>query len=94
MLVCILKLSLIRKPSTKSKEVRRALADEQAVEIYNRKIAFMQSLDATSRRERTKQMKDECAALGVRYRVSPKTIMDVWNRKTMVVATSHLWDVE
>ncbi len=69
----------------------RTITEQQAIEIYKQKLEFMKSIRTESGRTRTARMKSKCAELGSQYRVSPKTIWDVWNRKTWVVATSDLW---
>jgi hypothetical protein len=94
MLACVVLMRWNRKLSKQSTDVHRKLTTQQACDIYKRKIDFLKSIRTASRRERSMEIKNECAALGVRYRVSPRTILDVWNRKTMVIATSHLWDAE
>ncbi len=70
------------------------LTEQQAIEIYKQKLEFLKSIRAESGRTRTARMKSKCAELGSRYRVSPKTIWDVWNRKTWVIATSSMWEGE
>ncbi len=70
---------------------QKVLTEQQAIEIYKQKLEFMKIIRADSGRTRTARIKSKCAELGSRYRVSPKTIWDVWNRKTWVIATASLW---
>ena len=70
------------------------LNEEHAVRIYERKIAFMQSISAASERERAETIKRELQLLGARYQVDPRVIRDVWKRKTWVISTSRLWTNE
>ncbi len=78
----------------KSVEVRATLTEQQAAAIYRKKISFMQSVSNQSASTRAKRIRQECAAIGAQYRVSSKAVHDVWNRKTWVSATSHLWHSE
>ncbi len=89
-LVAISKCSHHINLSNRSPE-HRIITEQQAIEIYKRKLEFMKSIRTESGRTRTARIKNKCVELGRQYRVSPKTIWDVWNRKTWVVATSSLW---
>lgn len=88
----------IRKPNELSNSristtsPRNILSAQEAVEIYSRKLNFMQAIQFEPRRLKNVKVKNECAQLAIRYRVSPKTILDVWNHKTWISATSHLWE--
>ena len=75
-----------------SNRFRTNLSEQEAIEIYCHKLSVIQSAGSEPRRARNARMKVECAALAVKYRVSPKTVMDVWNHKTWIMATSHLWE--
>jgi hypothetical protein len=69
------------------------LTEEDAVEIYGCKLTFVQSMMRVSRRAKRIKAKNEWAALGKRYNVSPKAIRDIWVRRTWVLATLHLWEL-
>ncbi len=89
-LVVISKLTHRTHLQTRSPE-HRILTQQQAIEIYKQKLDFMKSVRTESGRTRTARIKSKCVELGSQYHVSPKTIWDVWNRKTWVVATSSMW---
>jgi hypothetical protein len=94
--ICILVVTYIgnRIVNPRQRLVRATLTEKQAVEIYRRKITFMQSISVPHGSARSKTIKKECAAISSRYRVTSKAVLDVWNRKTWVSATSHLWHNE
>lgn len=73
----------------------KVLRQEQAAEIYAHKIAALQpgtfkaSLLPAEVKLRGKSMQ-----LAKWYGVSAKTIRDIWNRRSWVKATKHLWETE
>jgi hypothetical protein len=73
-----------------------SITAQQAVEIYKLKLEFMSSIASGSEPKRSKdaRIKREHALVGARYHISAKSVSDIWNRKTWVVATSHLWSAE
>ncbi len=67
---------------------------QKAVEIYEWKLKFVPSINNQPKRSRNARIKNEYAVVGAQYQVSAKTVSDIWNRKTWVMATSHLWSSE
>jgi hypothetical protein len=73
----------------------RVLTDEKAIEIYCCKLSlirpdsFKSSLQGTVLRT-----KGQSARIAAQYGVSPKTIRDIWNRRTWSCTTAHLWHEE
>jgi hypothetical protein len=71
------------------------LTDEQAIEIYCCKLSlkrpdsFKSSLQGTDFKT-----KGQSARIAGQYGVSPKTIRDIWNRRTWSYTTAHLWHEE
>ena len=74
--------------------LRGFLTEAQAVEIYSRKLVLMQSIASEAQPAKRFRSMTEIAALGKQFHVNPKTIRDVWMRRTWVVATSPLWVLE
>ena len=66
----------------------------QALEIYERKLSLMKATREELPCAKAAQMKKECLFLAKRYLVSPKSIREVWNRRTWVICTSTLWEEE
>jgi hypothetical protein len=68
------------------------LSDKQAIEIYRCKLrlrtpdSFKSSLQSVEARS-----KGQSAQIASRFGVSPKTIRDIWNRRTWVHTTEHMW---
>ena len=91
-LACAAKYLIFTNRSEKPFQLRSSLSEEEAVEIYLRKLAFVSTTSTETRQAKRMRRKSEYAVLADKYRVSPRTIMDVWNRKTWVQATSHLWE--
>lgn len=63
-----------------------------ATEIYQYKIAIItpNSFKACMQKAEIK-MKGHSTHLARKYGVSSKTIRDIWNRKSWIGATAHLW---
>ena len=80
--------------TSRSNELRGRLTAEDAVEIYRRKLILLNSNNSESPQTRRIKQRNERATLANKYHVSSKAIMDVWNHKTWVQATSHLWEPE
>ncbi len=71
-------------PRPGSSGPRAVLTEEQAIEIY----AFGQKM----KNHGVDPPKDgKSVALAKQYDVSPKTIRDIWNRRTWTQETRHLW---
>ena len=67
------------------RQPRAILSKKQAVEIF-----LLRSIGNTSPRS------DAClygrsSAVACKYRISPKAVRDIWNRRTWTVETRHLW---
>jgi hypothetical protein len=71
---------------------RITLNTQQAAEIYRCKLEILQN--ATSMQEPSSSLQGQSTRIGFMFDVSPKTIRDVWNRRTWQGATCHLWNVE
>jgi hypothetical protein len=72
------------------------LTEAQAIEIYKLKLSF-QSDHAASHfdpRVRSLLMRGRSNPLSERFGVSPRTIRDIWNRKTWAYATKSVWSQE
>lgn len=71
------------------------LAKEQVEAIYMIKIS---TIAEYSRRHKhcaiDAVMRGKSGPLASKYGVSPRTIRDIWNRKTWGYATEHLWSLE
>ena len=75
-------------------ELRNFMEEEEAVAVYLRKLAFKQLNSAEPGPAQKINRKNEFIWLANEFHVSPKAIMDVWNHKTRVQATSHLWEAD
>ena len=73
---------------------RALLNENQAVEIY--KLRRMQKPNFEECRSQnagpTETSRFNACSLAERYSVSPKTIRDIWNRRTWTQETKHLWN--
>ena len=67
---------------------RAILTGEQAIEIYQyqrtRPMRF--KFDAT--------LTGKASAVAEKYHISPKTVRDIWNRRTWTTETQHLWSTD
>ena len=71
------------------------LTKVKAVEIYMRKISVLQSNQATlCPLSPNEALKGKSESASAEFGVSPKTIRDIWNRRTWQHATFHLWAAE
>ena len=68
--------------------------ETEAVEIYSRKLAFLKSNIGESQATLQIKTRHEWSVLSEKYLVRTKAIKDIWTRKTWVLATSHLWELE
>ena len=73
---------------------RMKFTQDQASEIYERKLLFLRSVVSKSRKSRAKMMKLECKSLSSIYGIDWRVVRDIWTRKSWVLATSHLWKQE
>jgi hypothetical protein len=77
------------------------LTDEKAAEIYVYKLATLRSglskpknYSQVFLHTESPKIKGQSTLVAQQYAVSPKTIRDIWNRKTWANATRHLWSSE
>ncbi len=95
--VCVAAYFLWRRSAyllTRSTVIPRPITRQQAVEIYERKLAFTATISNEPKRSKNAKIRNEYAVLGDRYNISARAVSDIWNRKTWVVATSYLWSLE
>jgi hypothetical protein len=71
-----------------------SLTEEQAMEIYMHKVASISSGQYSTSPINELAMKGQSAPLAKQYGVSPKTIRDIWNRRTWAYVTIQLWCLE
>jgi hypothetical protein len=71
-----------------------SLKEDQAMEIYMHKINLMLSGRYPTSPINELAMKGQSAPLAMKYGVSPKTIRDIWNRRTWAYVTIQLWSLE
>ena len=72
------------QPDPGKHRVRIVLTACQAVEIYNQKPKSAEQCDLP-------RFSGLSVVIAEKYGVSPKTIRDIWNRRTWVFATKHLY---
>ena len=70
------------------------LNEQQAMDIYMHKITTTKTTSAQLSDHNSFKVKGQSAPIAKRYGVSPKTIRDIWNRRTWAYATIHLWYLE
>jgi hypothetical protein len=70
---------------------RIILNEQQAAEIYQCKIDLLQS---ASPMQAPTALQGQSMRISYMFDVSPKTIRDVWSRRTWQGATRHLWPGE
>ena len=75
------------------KRQRCVLSVGQAKEIYGLRFLASTSASAPNAHGQLEEVSN-CVLLAGKYGVSSKTIRDIWNRKTWVNATQHLFDQE
>ena len=64
--------------------LRIVLTAQQAADIYKLKPLLCETSDQP-------KIRGQSIPIANQYGVSPKTIRDIWNRRTWVVATKHLY---
>ncbi len=76
-----------------SKQGRIVLTPDLAMEIYAHKVSLQTPTDSSpcSCLSTSKVLKGQSTPIAKKYRVSAKTIRDIWNRRTWTFATSSLW---
>jgi hypothetical protein len=74
---------------------RVILNRDLAVEIYKHKLSLIKprSFESCFQGEQSK-LRGASIKLASKYGVSAKTVRDVWNHKSWVAATYHLWKAE
>jgi hypothetical protein len=71
------------------------LNDRQAVAIYKQKLELMKPRSfKTCLQDFDSRIKGQSTHVGKAFGVSPKTIRDIWSRRTWSEATSFLWGTE
>ena len=71
------------------------LTEIDAVEIYKLKIAMLKpSTFKSCLQDAESRIKGQSVRVAALFGVSPKTIRDIWNRRTWAYATIHLWYLE
>ena len=73
-------------------EKRIILSSELAQEIYRYKVDFVpSSFKSCLQASLGRTLRGESGKVAKKYGVSPKTVRDIWNHKSWVNATEHLW---
>ena len=72
-------------------EQRNIISRNLAVEIYSYKIRFAAYSKCSVTSSSLRKARTRVSKL---FDVIPKTVKDIWNRKSWVQATSHLWVLE
>ena len=71
------------------------LTATQAIDIYKCKLAFRHPSTFQSCLQSTEsRMKGQSVPVAERFGVSPKTVRDIWNRRTWAYTTAYLWQEE
>ena len=71
------------------------LSATQAIEIYKCKLSYRHPNSFESCLRTTEaRIKGQSVPVAERFGVSPKTVRDIWNRRTWAYTTSHLWHEE
>ncbi len=65
-----------------------------AENIYKEKLLIANSNPNTLTRTSSKTLRGQSVSVSTRFDVSPKTIRDIWNRRTWLRATCHLWHLD
>ena len=75
-----------------TENTKMMLTADQAADIYMLKISVANSLG--SLKTANQSIRGKSNAIAARYKVSSRTIRDIWNRKTWSYATQHLWPLD
>ena len=70
------------------------LSASDAVEIYQCKLCLGEVKETVDVGLNIQMIRGQCFPLAKKYGVSPRTIRDIWNRRTWGYATKHLWPIE
>jgi hypothetical protein len=71
------------------------LSDSQAIEIYKCKLQLLRPSSFESCMQSAEsRIKGQSVPVAARFGVSPKTVRDIWNRRTWAFTTEKLWDEE
>ncbi len=71
---------------------RIVLTPELAFEIYAQKLGLLMPRTFRSCIDVSRLLRGKSSVVAMKYNVSPKTIRDIWNRKTWTSATFSLWE--
>ncbi len=73
---------------------RLVLTAMDAENIYKEKLLIEKNSDAKDLTKKSgKSLRGQSETVSTRFEVSPKTIRDIWNKRTWLRATCHLWDL-
>jgi hypothetical protein len=71
------------------------LSDSQAIEIYKCKLQLLRPSSFESCMQSAEsRIKGQSVPVAARFGVSPKTVRDIWNRRTWAFTTEKLWEEE
>ncbi len=85
------------KQEINAKRRNLILSREIAAKIYLQKLDIMHShiyRNKTTTKSLKSPLEGRSDNVSSIFQVSPKTIRDIWNRRTWQHATSHLWIIE
>ncbi len=81
-----------------AKKHPRILCKENAVEIYQQKIDILSMFNSKNTHrvaiDLVDPLKGRSLDISFSFGVSPKTVRDIWNRRTWQYATCHLWSTD
>ncbi len=81
--------------SKPTKRYRQVLNKIQAEEIYRYKLSLIKSSDMEPDIQSSEEkLKGKSVDVSYRFGVSPKTVRDIWTRRTWTESTCHLWYLE
>ena len=66
---------------------RALLTEQQAVEIYK----YRRATDHSQSDSYYSHLVGKSSDVAVKYNISPKAVRDIWNRRTWIQETRHLW---
>jgi hypothetical protein len=71
------------------------VTEEQAIEIYKFKVDLLaksaKEVESDPRKALKNKIRGESAHFAKMYGIQPRSIRDIWNRRTWGFATRHLW---
>ena len=78
-----------------SRHNRVILNQRLAADIYAHKLSLINPTTFDSLfKDSQMKTKGQSSKVAVKYGVSPKTVRDIWNRRTWTNATRNLWEPE